>query len=288
MRSQRMNWRRPQAIPRNIGLIALGVLVFVWTITPIYNMIAVALESGNAIFTNRVFPAHPLLTNFLTVFTQNYWYLKHFWIQLGNSLFIGLLTAVIVILVGSLASFAIGRVIPRSGTVLSTFALVTYLIPMSFLAIPFYKIMHSYGLSDHLWAVVLVEVTFATPYAIFMFRQYGNSIPKSLDESAEIDGASLPRIYFSIYLPLMTPALVAVGTYALLLAWNEYLYAFLLLSSATKVTVPVALGFFLNSDESPWNLLMAAAIVYSLAPAIIYYLFKGYMSTGLTVGGVKG
>ncbi len=75
-------------------------------------------------------------------------------------------------------------------------------------------------------------MTFATPYAIFIFQQYGRSIPIELDESARIDGASPIQIYFRIYLPLMAPALVAVGTYALLLAWNEYLYQFLLLSNS--------------------------------------------------------
>ena len=85
--------------------------------------------------------------------------------------------------------------------------------------------------ADNLWSVILVEVTFATPYAIFIFQQYSASIPHELDEAARIDGASTPQIFFHIFVPLMRPALVAVGTYALLLAWNEYLYAFLLLSS---------------------------------------------------------
>ena len=79
-------------------------------------------------------------------------------------------------------------------------------------------------------------VTFATPYAIFIFQQYGTSIPIELDESARIDGASPFQIYCKIYLPLMAPALVAVGTYALLLAWNEYLYQFLLLSAKRSMT----------------------------------------------------
>ena len=90
--------------------------------------------------------------------------------------------------------------------------------------------------------MIAVEVTFATPYAIFIFQQYGSSIPLELDEAARIDGASPLQIYFRIYLPLMAPALVAIGTYALLLAWNEYLYLFLLLSSTQTITVPVALG----------------------------------------------
>src|SRR4029078_10713898 len=157
-----------------------------------------------------------------------------------------------------------------------------------FLAIPFYLIMNSYGLHDNPWSVIAALVTFATPYAIFIFQEYGRSIPIELDESARIDGASPIQIYIRIYLPLMAPALVAVGTYALLLAWNEYLYNFLLLSTPQSMTVAVALAQFLNSDESPWNFMMATAIIYSIPPIILYYGFRRYMAAGLTMGGVKG
>jgi multiple sugar transport system permease protein len=170
----------------------------------------------------------------------------------------------------------------------SNAALLTYVIPSSFLAIPFYRIMQKYGLSNNLWSVIAAEVTFATPYAIFIFQQYAVSIPIELDEAARIDGASPIQVYLHIYLPLMAPALVAVGTYALLLAWNEYLYQFLLLSSKRNMTVPVALAQFLNSDEAPWNYMMATAIVYALPPVAIYYAFRRRMTAGLTMGGVKG
>jgi multiple sugar transport system permease protein len=176
----------------------------------------------------------------------------------------------------------------RNGWLITNAALLTYVIPASFLAIPFYLIMQHYGLQNNLWSVVAAIVTFATPYAIFIFGEYGRSIPIELDESARIDGASPVQIYFKIYLPLMAPALVAVGTYALLLAWNEYLYQFLLLSNKQSMTVPVALAQFLNSDVAPWNYMMATAIIYALPPIATYYAFRNRMSSGLTMGGVKG
>ena len=136
--------------------------------------------------------------------------------------------------------------------------------------------------------MIAALVTFATPYAIFIFLNYAVSIPMELDEAARIDGASPLQVYLRIYLPLMAPALVAVGTYALLLSWNEFLYQYLLLSSNRSMTVAVALAQFLNSDESPWNYMMATAIIYALPPVAIYYAFRRKMSAGLTVGGVKG
>jgi multiple sugar transport system permease protein len=284
--------RRPRyRLRRNLSEAAamgLGAVIAIWTLTPIYNMVAVSLESHGDVFTNDIWPAKPSLDSFWIVVTQGYWYLEYFWHQFGNSLYVGVITVFLTLFIGSLVSFSIGRMRLRHGWLVSNAALLTYVIPSSFLAIPFYRIMQKYGLSNNLWSVIAAEVTFATPYAIFIFQQYGVSIPIELDEAARIDGASPIQVYLYIYLPLMAPALVAVGTYALLLAWNEYLYQFLLLSSKRSMTVPVALAQFLNSDEAPWNYMMATAIVYALPPVAIYYAFRRRMTAGLTMGGVKG
>ena len=283
--------RRRYRLRRNLteaAALGLGVVIVIWTLTPIYNMVAVALESHGDVFTNNIWPTKPSLESFWIVVTQGYWYLEYFWQQFGNSLYVGLITVILTLLIGSLVSFSIGRMRLRHGWLVSNAALLTYVIPSSFLAIPFYRIMQKYGLSNDLWSVIAAEVTFATPYAIFIFQQYAVSIPIELDEAARMDGASPIQVYLHIYLPLMAPALVAVGTYALLLAWNEYLYQFLLLSSKRNMTVPVALAQFLNSDEAPWNYMMATAIVYALPPVAIYYAFRRRMTAGLTMGGVKG
>ncbi len=102
------------------------------------------------------------------------------------------------------------------------------------------------------------------------------------------DGASPLQVYLRIYLPLMVPALAAVGVYALLLAWNEYLYQYMLLSSPRDVTVAVAIDQFFDSDEAPWNYMMVVAMVYSLPPIAIYFALRRFMTAGLTMGGVKG
>ena len=266
----------------------IAFVIAVWSVLPIYNMVTIALDSHDDIFSGQLWPEHPSLESFRVVATEDFWYLAQFWHQFGNSFFVGLTTMVLTLVIGSLASFTIGRMRLRNAWLLSNAALMTYVIPASFLAIPLYRIMQIYGLTDSLWAVILSIVTFATPYAIFIFSQYGKSIPMELDESARIDGANPLQIYFRIYLPLMAPALVAVGTYALLLAWNEYLYNFLMLSTPSSMTVAVALAQFLNSDESPWNYMMATAIVYALPPLILYYGFRRHMAAGLTLGGVKG
>ena len=133
--------------------IVLGLVLVVWSITPIYNMIVIALDSHDDVFSGAVWPANPSLESFRVVVTEDFWYLANFWHQFGNSFFVGLMTMFLTLLIGSLASFTVGRLHLRNGWMLTNAALMTYVIPASFLAIPFYRIMQIYGLSNHLWAV---------------------------------------------------------------------------------------------------------------------------------------
>ncbi len=271
-----------------IAAIAFAIALLIWTLLPVYNMLLIALDADADEFTGSIWPPDPNLDSFRSVWTEDYWLLEHFWHRFGNSIYLGVATMVLTVLIGSLASFALGRIRLRGGWIVTDVALLTYVLPTAFLAIPFVHIMHKYGMSDSLWAVIAAMVTFATPYAILILHQYGKLIPIELDESAKVDGASPLQVYFRIYLPLMAPALVAVGVYALLLAWNEYLYQYLLLSSTRNTTVAVAIDQFFDSDEAPWNYMMAIAIVYSLPPIAIYFGLRRFMVAGLTVGGVKG
>ena len=174
------------------------------------------------------------------------------------------------------------------GNAVMNFALATYLIPAAFLAVPMYKAMCQYGLLNSQWSLILAMVTLASPYAIWVLKQASDKLLFELDEAAIMDGATPLQIFRLVYLPLMKPSLLAIGTYALLLAWNEYLYAFLLFSKDSDVTLAVALGHFLSADDSPWNLLMATGLVYALPPAAIYHAFRNYMVGGLTAGATKG
>jgi multiple sugar transport system permease protein len=221
------------------------------------------------------------------VLTQRHWYLENFWNQFGNSLYVGLLTMLLTVLIGSLASFVVGRMRLRKARLLTNAALLTYVLPSSFLAIPFLRVAQSYGLSDNLWAVITAEVMFATPFAVLILQQYAKLIPIELDEAARIDGASPVQLYLRIYLPLMAPGLAAVGTYALLVSWSEYLYQYMLLSSPRNWTVAVVLEQFWDSDEAPWNYMMALAIIYALPPIAIFYALRRYVAAGLMLGRVR-
>jgi multiple sugar transport system permease protein len=269
------------------GLLLIGIPVLLWTLIPIYHMFLFAISPKDAAFSGQLWPAHPTLRNFEIVFGQKHHFLYNFWLQMWNSLAISCATAVLTLMVASAAAFAISRLRMKGGRLVMNLALFTYFIPAAFLAVPMYKTMGMYGLLNNDWALILAMVTVASPYAIWILRQASDKLPVELDEAALIDGASPFQLFRLVYIPLMVPSLIAVGTYALLLAWNEYLYAFLLLSDDRSTTLGVALGSFLSADDSPWELLMATGLLYALPPAAIYYAFKRYMVSGLTAGAVK-
>lgn len=282
--------RRRRTVIIETASAVLGLALLIWTLLPVYNMVLIALDpdEGETEFASLIYPPEPSLDSFKAVLTQDYWYLEHFWQQFANSFYVGLATMALTVLVASLASFAVGRMRLVKARWLINAALLTYIVPASLLAIPFTRVALRYGITDSLWAVIAVEVMFATPFAVLVLQQYATIIPSELDEAARIDGASPLQVYRHIYLPLVAPALAAVGTFALVLAWGEYLFQYLLLTSERHWTVAVAIEQFFDADEAPWNYMMALAIVYSLPPIAIFYALRRYMTAGLTMGAVKG
>ena len=282
--SKRWTWGKVSLEAR---LLLIGIPVFLWTMIPIYHLFLFAISSRDSATSGRLWPKQPTLQNFSIVLEQKHFYLNHFWQQLGNSLLIALAVGAITLFVATTAAFAISRLKVQGGRSVMNLALFTYFIPAAFLAVPMYKTMANYGLLNSRWSLVLAMVTIASPYCIWVLKQASDKLPWELDEAARMDGATPLQLFRLVYIPLMVPSLVAVGVYALLLAWNEYLYGFLLLSKTSDLTLAVALGNFLAADDSPWELLMATGLIYALPPAAIYYAFKRYMVGGLTSGAVK-
>jgi len=280
--------RRPRYRLRRVlieaGSAILGVILLIWSLLPVYNMFLIALdpEEGEIEFDGNLWPPEPSLQGFRDVVTQEARYLEDFWHQFGNGVFIGLLTMVLTVVIGSLASFAVSRLRLSKGPLLTNTALLTYTIPASFLIVPYYWIMHAYGLSDNLWSVIAAQVAFAIPFAILILHLYASLIPLELDDAARVDGASPIQVYLRIYLPLMVPALAVVAIYALLLAWNDYLYQAVLLS-IRNMTVSMTQGQLFADVDAEWNAIMAAAIIYVLPPIALLFALRRYVAVSLSM-----
>ena len=275
--------RKPlRRIVTKTGSVALGVVLLIWSLAPIYNMLLIALDAdeGQIEFTGNLWPPEISLDGFHDVVTQEARYLEDFWQQFGNSMYVGLATMLLTVLLGSLASFAVGRMRLDRASLVAKVGLMTYAIPAAFLAVPYYPVMHSYGLLNSLWAVIAAQVAFATPFAILILQQYSRLIPFELDDAARVDGASPLQVYWRIYLPLMRPAVAVVAVFALLLAWNDYVYQLVLLSPRNS-TVSATQGQLFFDLDAPWNAMMAAAILYALPPIAIVYGLRGYVAAAL-------
>ncbi len=185
-------------------------------------------------FSGKLWPDHPTLHNFKIVFYQQHYFLRDFWIQFWNSVVIALAAGALTLLdrhrrcVLDLAAARCRRPLGDESGAVHLFH------PAAFLAVPMYRTMGTYGLLNNHWSLILAMVTIASPYAIWVLKQASDKLPVELDEAATMDGATTLQLFRLVYVPLMMPSLVAIGTYAILLAWNEYLYAFLLLSQGHR------------------------------------------------------
>ena len=273
---------------RKVGFFGVCALVLLWTIFPVYYMLTLSLVPEEDLFRPSLYVSRPTLENYAQTIRQSNYLVSEFWIQLYNSVVIALLTTAVVVIVGTLGSFALARIDFRGSRLISSMTLFTYIIPASFLSIPFFKLMADYDLLDTKLSVILAMITFASPYAVWILWDYGKTVPPEIDEAAAIDGAGTMALFFRIYLPLILPPMFAIATYAFLYSWNEYLYVVLFLSGETNITVPVAMGNFLATDNPPWNLLMAESTLYSIPPVILYYFFRRHLLSGLVTGSVTG
>jgi multiple sugar transport system permease protein len=267
---------------------AVLAIVTVWTLFPIYYMLTLSFTPTAELFRPEYWVKNPTLESYRFIALQQSVFVKFFWRWMGNSVVVAAVTMVGVLIVAALGSFALGRLRFPLGRMISGMALFTYIIPASFLSIPFFKIMGDYDLLDSYWSVILAMITFASPYAMWVLWDYAKTIPPEIDESAAIDGAGLFTVFYRMYLPLILPPLIAIGTYAFFFAWNEYLYAVLFLQSETMFTLPISMGTFLTGDDAPWNLLMAVSTIYAIPPVIFYYVFRRYLTHGLVSGAVQG
>ena len=198
-------------------LLLIGIPVFLWTMIPIYHMFLFAISPKEDAFSGKLWPTHPTLNNFHIVFHQEHYFLRDFWIQFWNSIVIAVAAGALTLMIATAAAFAISRLKVPGGRWVMNLALFTYFIPAAFLAVPMYRTMGNYGLLNNHWSLILAMVTIASPYAIWVLKQASDKLPVELDEAAVMDGATIPQLFRLVYVPLMMPSLVAIGTYAILL-----------------------------------------------------------------------
>lgn len=204
-----------------------------------------------------------------------------------NSVIISLSTALISLAFSVCAAYAFARFRFRGATVILMLVVMSQMLPGSSILIPLFQVIRSLGLLDTHAGMVLIYTGFAIPFCTWLLHGYFRAIPTELEQAAMIDGCSRLQLLVRIVLPLAAPAVVAVGTFAFLLSWNEFLFAFVFTKS-TALTIPVGLrAAFLGQYVTKYDQLFAASLVFSLPPIVLFVSLQKYFVAGLTAGAVK-
>jgi multiple sugar transport system permease protein len=264
-------------------LILVPFMIFV--LFPFYWVIVTSLKSTPQISERTsIFWPDPFTLDQYAALIWNTPFMRWLW----NSVLVATVSTVISVSFAALAAYALARLKFVGAGLLTTFLLITYLLPGTLLFIPLYQILASIGLINSYPALMLTYPTFLLPFATWVMLGYFHSIPVELEEAAMIDGATRLYAFWKITLPLAAPALLAVTLFAFTNAWNEFLFAFVFITSESLRTLPIGLQSMVVGDILPWGQLMAASLLTAVPVAALYIYAQRFLAEGLTVGGVKG
>lgn len=275
------------------GQVALLVIMLVVTLFPIYWMVLASFKTNADLLGGG---SVALLPDPRTMQFNNYvrmWNDLHFGSYLRNSVIVCSAATVIAVAIASLSGFALGYFRFRGSGAYGLVVIATQLLPGILFLLPVYLIFRQIQdltgtqLIDTYQGLVLLYVAFFLPLSVWILRGYFSAIPRELLEAAQVDGASIMGAFWRVLLPLSIPGLVATATYVFLSAWDELLFASVMTNSSATQTVPVGVRSFIGIYGSHYDLLMAAATVACIPPAIIFMFLQRQMVSGLTAGAVK-
>jgi N,N'-diacetylchitobiose transport system permease protein len=278
---------RPRARKRmrKAGWNVLGLLVLAVMVFPVYWMVSTAFKPGHDIlsYTPQFFPAHPVISNFTDAIHQQF-----FWNAVKNSLIVTSVVVVLSLVLAFLAALALAKFSFYGRKPFIVVILGVQMVPLAALVIPLYILMSRVHQVDKLSGVIIMYLTFVLPFAVWTLRGFLLGVPKELEESAMVDGATRFGAFVRILLPLLGPGLVATSIFAFIQAWNEFLIAYVFLHTPEKQTLMVWLASFTTLRGTDWGPLMAGATLCSLPVIIFFVLVQRRIAFGLTAGAVKG
>ena len=211
----------------------------------------------------------------------------HFVDNIRNSLVISLSTTVIATIISSMAAYGIVRFFPKLGAIMSRLLVTTYIFPPILLAIPYSIAIAKAGLGNSIIGLIIIYLSFSVPYAVWLLVGFFQTVPIGIEEAACIDGANKFVTFYKVVLPIVAPGIVATAIYTFINAWNEFLYALILINDTSKMTVAVALRSLNGSEVLDWGDMMAASVIVVLPSIIFFSIIQNKIASGLSEGSVK-
>jgi ABC-type glycerol-3-phosphate transport system permease component len=261
-----------------------GALVFL-TAAPLAWMVLTAFKPPAEIFVSppTILPRAFTLENVTRLFEQT-----RFGVYLVNSALVAAGTVALTLAVAIPGAYGLTRFRWRGREAISMAVLFTYMFAPIMVIIPFYVLMRTFELTNTHLGLVLAYSAFCLPFALWLLRTFFQSIPLDLEEAALTDGASRLEAVRYVLLPLAAPGLIATGTFTFILAWNDYIFARILLSADELKTLPVGIADLYNASVVDWGMIMSAGMLV-LVPVFVVFLFiQKYLVAGWGSGGIKG
>ncbi|WDF43737.1 carbohydrate ABC transporter permease [Streptomyces sp. T12] len=260
-----------------IGVLLTGVMLF-----PVYWMLNVSLTRDQDMRKTPpdLFPVHGTLAGYRTVLEEQLPYL-------GTSLVIGLGTVALTVAVSAPAGYALAKLRPRGGGILSFLLLAAQMIPGIIMAMGFYAIYLQLGLLQSVPGLIVADSTLAVPFAVLIFTAFMSGIPGELLQAARTDGAGALRTFWSVVLPMSRNAVVTVSLFAFLWSWSDFVFAGTLAGGGAHEPITLGIYHYIGNNNQEWNAIMATAVVASLPAAVILVLAQRYVAAGVTAGAVK-
>jgi len=282
-----MKWWRT-----NGGQLASHLFLIVFTmitLIPVFWVLRMAFDSQGPTADLSFIPETFTMEHFEAVVTaedgQGNWVFGH---QLWNSVVVSVATTVLGIFLATTAAYAFSR-FRFSGRKTGLLAfLVSQMFPGVLMMIPLYVIMQNLGLLNEKMGLVLVYSTTAIPFCVWMLKGYFDTIPKELEESAIIDGASRLTVFVRIMLPLARPAIAITALFSFMTAWNEFVLAYTFMNDELAYTLPVTINSYVDPKKIEWGKFAASSVIVSIPIMALFYALQKNLVGGLTAGGVKG
>ena len=272
--------QRSRLLANVAGLAIVALMLF-----PVYWMVATAFKPARDIqrIDPKWLPSPATLANFDDAIHRPY-----FWSNVRNSVIIVCIVVVVSLVIGFLAALAIARFRFYGRRAVIVVIIGVQMIPIATMIIPMYLLLARAGQIDRLSGVIITYLTFVLPFTVWTLRGFVMGIPRELEEAAMVDGCTRMGAFMRILLPLIAPGLVATSIFAFVQAWNEFIYAYVLLTSRDNQTLQVWLASFTTLRGTDWGPLMAAATLTSLPVVIFFAIVQRRVAFGLTAGAVRG
>lgn len=276
---------KPLVLLRRVLFYALVAAILFYTVFPFYWAIVSSLKSGSSIFDVEFLPATPTLENYQALFAE-----QPFARNIVNSLVVASVATAISLALAVSAAYALGRIKFRGRAAILFAVLSISMFPQIAVLSGLFELIRAAGLYNTLTGLIFSNLILTLPFTTWVLTAFLRELPRELEDSAQIDGASSLRTMIEIFLPLMAPALAATGLLAFILAWNEFLFALTFTLSNEQRTVPVAIALITGASayELPWGRVMAASVIVTVPLIALVLLLQRHIVSGLMAGAVKG